>query len=185
MVGCVSAAGFCMPPTVILDRKTLALYLTTGEVVGTRNGLSSSGWMDQDLFLKYIPACRPVLLLMDGHKSHYNPETICLAATAEIILFTLPQLLDRSCFGPLKTAWRQACHRFMSCNPGMVVTKHSFSPLFHEAWSNTMTRNNIMSAFRVTGIYPFIHLIHLLSCLMLTQKPACCLRSHGCHTFHF
>ena len=170
VVGCVSAAGFCMPPMVILDRKTLAPYLTTGEVAGTIYGLSSSGWMDQELFhlwfknhfLKYIPACRPVLLLMDGHKSHYNPETIRLAATAEIILFTLPpntthlsQPLDRSCFGPLKTAWRQACHRFMSCNPGMVVTKHSFSPLFHEAWSNAMTRDNIMSAFRVTGIYPF------------------------------
>ena len=100
VVGCVSAAGFCMPPMVILDQKTLALYLTTGEVAGTIYGLTSSGWMHQERFLKYIPACRPVLLLMDGHKSHYNPETIRLATTAEIILFTLPQPLDRSCFGP-------------------------------------------------------------------------------------
>ena len=118
-------------------------------------------------FLKYISACR---LLMDGHKSHYNPETIRLAATVEIILFTLPQPLDRSCFGSLKTAWRLPCHRFTSCD----VIKHSFLPLFHDGFS---TRNNIMSAFRVTGIY----LIHLLSCLMLTQKPTGCLRSQGYH----
>ena len=50
VVGCVSAAGYCLPPMVIWDRKTLAPSLTVGEVPGTVYGLSPKGWMDQELF---------------------------------------------------------------------------------------------------------------------------------------
>ena len=53
IVGCVNAAGFCMPPMVIWDRKTLAPELTQGEVLapfmvyqgkdGWTKGFSMSG----------------------------------------------------------------------------------------------------------------------------------------------
>ena len=33
IVGCVSAAGFCFPPMVIWDRKTLSPELAVGEVI--------------------------------------------------------------------------------------------------------------------------------------------------------
>ena len=98
VVGCISAAGFCIPPMVIWDRKTLAPELTIGELSGTIYGLSSNGWMDQELlkvwfrnhFLQYAPSARPILLLLDGHSSHYCPDTIRLAAREQVILFTLP-----------------------------------------------------------------------------------------------
>ena len=170
VVGCVSAAGFCIAPMVIWDRKTLAPELTIGEVPGTIYGLSSRGWMDQELFdiwfnnhfLKYAPSTRPLLLLLDGHSSHYCPDTIRLAAKERVILFTLPpntthlsQLLDKGCFGPLKIAWREICHEFMTENPGKTVTRYQFSALLHKAWMRSMTIANITSGFRVTGIYPF------------------------------
>lgn len=169
IVGCVSAAGFCMPPMVIWDRKTLAPELTMGEVSGTIYGLSSNGWMDQELFdiwftnhfLRYVPAIRPILLLLDGHSSHYSPITIRLAAEQQVILFALPpntthlsQPLDKGCFGPLKAAWKDACHQYMTDNPGKVVTKFQFSAIFSEAWLRSMTVANITAGFRVTGIYP-------------------------------
>ena len=70
-----------MPPMVIFDRKTLKPEMATGEVPGTMYGLSSSGWMDGDLFelwfthhfLPYAPPTRPLLLLLDGHSSHTIP----------------------------------------------------------------------------------------------------------------
>ena len=169
VVGCVNAAGFCLPPMVIIDRKRLNPAITKGEVPCTLYGLSANGWMDQELFnlwfsdhfLKYIPSSRPVILLMDGHKSHFNPDTIQLASEKGVILFTLPpntthlcQPLDRSCFGPLKTAWRDVCHRF-TCDTGEVVSRHTFSLLLNEAWSIAMTRSNIINGFKVTGIFPF------------------------------
>ena len=169
IVGCCSAAGFCMPPMVIWDRKTLAPELTIGEVPGTIYGLSGNGWMDMELFhiwfsnhfLRYAPSVRPLLLLLDGHSSHYCPETIRLAAHERVVLFALPpntthmcQPLDRGCFGPLKMAWREEGHRYMTDNPGKVVTKFQFSAIFSRAWTRSMTVANITAGFRITGIHP-------------------------------
>ena len=176
VVACTNTAGFCIPPMVIIDRKNLSQPFCDGEVPGTIYALSSSGWMNMELFhlwfsqhfFKYIPSCRPILLLIDGHKSHYNPDTIRLAAKEQVILFTLPpntthlcQPLDRSCFGPLKVAWREASHQFMSDNPGKVISRYSFSKIFNQAWMKAMTSQNIVSGFRVTGICPFDHTVLL------------------------
>ena len=170
VVACASAAGFCMPPMVIWDRKTLAPELAVGEVPGTIYGLSSKGWIDHELFdvwfnnhfLRYIPAARPILLMLDGHSSHFCPDTIRLAAQHKVIMFTLPpntthisQPLDKGCFGPLKEAWKHVCHEYLTMNPGKIVTKFEFSQLFNKAWMRSMTISNVTSGFRVTGIHPF------------------------------
>ena len=169
VVGCVSASGYCLPPMVIWDRKTLNPELANGEVPGTLYGLSSKGWIDHELFhdwflhhfLMYAPACRPLLLLLDGHSSHYHPDTIKFAAKERVIVFALPpntthlcQPLDKGCFGPLKTAWRSVCHEFYTNNPGKMVTRFNFSRLFNSAWMQSMTVRNITGGFQVTGIYP-------------------------------
>ena len=111
----MSAAGYCIPLMIILDRKTLHPDMTIGELPGTIYGLSSKGWIDSELFrmwfndhfLRYAPPVRPLLLLMDGHSTHFCPDTIRLAAEKDVVLFTLPpntthiaQPLDKGCFGP-------------------------------------------------------------------------------------
>ena len=169
IVGCVSAAGYCLPPMVIYDRKRLSPEMSRGEVLGTLYGLSEKGWIDMELFsnwfhshfLRYAPTARPLLLLMDGHSSHYCPDTIRMAAQEKIIIFALPpntthitQPLDKGCFGPLKLAWRKVCHQYMTSNPGKVVNRFCFSELFAEAWMKSMTLTNITAGFRVTGVYP-------------------------------
>ena len=169
VVGCVSAGGQCLPPMVIWDRKHLPPELAVGEVPGTIYGLSTKGWIDQELFdlwftqhfLCYAPLVRPLLLLMDGHSSHYCPSTIKTAAKEKVILFTLPpntthltQPLDRAVFGPFKVQWRQACHRYIVEHPGARITKHNFSVVFSEAWVLAMTPKNIASGFRATGVWP-------------------------------
>ena len=169
VVGCVNAAGLCLPPMVIWDRKTLALELCEGEVPGTVYGLSDRGWINQELFdiwfsnhfLCYAPSARPLLLLLDGHSSHYCPATIRLAAAQQVIIFALPpntthliQPLDKGCFAPLKVCWREACQDYIKKNPGKVVNRYSFSKIFSQAWIKAMTIRNIMSGFKVTGVYP-------------------------------
>ena len=49
-VGCVSAGGQCLPPTVIWDRKSHPPELAVEEVPGAVYRLSSKGWIDQELF---------------------------------------------------------------------------------------------------------------------------------------
>ena len=82
-------------------------------------GLSpGSGWIDTELFrdwfdrhfLQYAPAGHPLLLLLDGHSTHYQSEVVRLAASKEVIMFALPphtthvaQPLNVTCFHSLKT----------------------------------------------------------------------------------
>ena len=51
------------------------------EVVGSSYGLSSSGWVDSkgwlvDHFLENCVSARLLLMLLDGHSSHYQPDLI-------------------------------------------------------------------------------------------------------------
>ena len=142
---------------------------TKGEVPGTTYGLSNHGWIDMELFkgwftnhfLQFAVTARPILLLLDGHSSHYNPEAVRHAKESDVILFTLVphtthemQPLDTAVFGPLKSNWREACHDYIQANPGRVVTKYQFSSLLSQAWMKTMVPSNIISGFRTCGVYP-------------------------------
>lgn len=102
-----------IPAFVIFDRKTLFLELTKCEIPGTLYGLSANGWFDMKLlsawfFDHFSPI--PILLLLDGHASHYCPEVIRMAVKEKVIIFTntthLIQPLDRAYFSPLKVHWR-------------------------------------------------------------------------------
>ena len=154
---------------VIFDRKTLTPELTKGEIPGTLYGLSSNGWIDMELFsgwlcnhfLKFASKFRPLLLLLDGHASHYCPDVIKMAAKEKVIIFALPpntthltQPLDRACFSPLKTQWKQIVQAFVAHNH-RPVGRYDFSSLFAHAWVNAMSMKNVMSGFRVCGICPF------------------------------
>ncbi len=46
--------------------------------------------MAKKIFLKYVVSQRPVLLLIDGHKSHITVDAIDLCQENDIILFCLP-----------------------------------------------------------------------------------------------
>ena len=167
VVACVSASGNYIPPMIVWDRKSLKQEWTTGEVAGTLHGMSSKSWMDMSLFEKwfrrhfhrYAPPIQPLLLLMDGHSSHYS--SACCSKDGNVILFALPpntthlsQPLDKGVFGPLKVAWLCVCHTYLSENPGIVVTRHVFSQLLNSAWHDSMTSKNIIAGFCTTGIYP-------------------------------
>ncbi len=102
VVACVSATGQAIPLFIIRKRKTMSISSATGEIPGTRYGFSDSGWMNSILFdswfhkqfLRHAPAGRPLLLLLDGHSSHFCPVTIDCAAENGIIIF-VPYLLIR------------------------------------------------------------------------------------------
>ena len=170
VLGCANATGQAMPPFIIFDAKQLNILWTKGEVPGTRYGLSKNGWTDQELFkgwlkdhfLIHAVSGRPLLLLVDGHSYHYEPESIRFAKDNSIVIFCLPphttheaQPLDVSLFGPLKQHWREVCHQFLQSSCGKVVSKLNFSQLFSQAWSKPITAGNICSGFQKAGIVSF------------------------------
>ena len=163
---CVLASGYTLPPMVIYKRKYLTPELIRGEIEGAIYELSLSAdlfyeWFHQH-FLEYAPSVRPLLLLLDGHSSHYNPVFIrCKAYESGVIVFCLPlhtthlcQPLDVTCFHSLKTYWDNACDQYMFPNPSRVVTIYQFSQLLSIAWNQAMAPRTIMSGFKATGIFP-------------------------------
>ncbi len=154
ILDCVNALGQTVPPMVIFEGKYLNYQWTDGEVPGTYDGMSGKGWMDQELFrhwlkdhfLRYAVPSRPLLLLLDGHSSHYDPVSVELAKEEDVIVFCLPphttqdsQPLDCTVFGPLKRHWSDVCHNFQQRNPGVVVSKLNLSSLLLQAWLKALT----------------------------------------------
>ena len=92
-----NAVGTMIPPMVIFKGERLNYEWTRGEVPDTKYAMSPQGWTDHELFFEWlskqftksIPPSRPVLLLLDGHSSHFTLEAMKFAAENEIILFLL------------------------------------------------------------------------------------------------
>ena len=84
VIACVSATGQAIPPFVIFDAKSLNREWMKDQVPGTTYGCSPKGWVDTvlfegwltDHFLLNAVGARPLLLLLDGHSSHYQPQLI-------------------------------------------------------------------------------------------------------------
>ena len=136
-------------PMVNFEGKHLNPEWTKGEVPDTLYGMSEKGWKDMELFhywmtnlfIPNIPPARPVMLLLDGHSSHYELDTICIAQNQGMWCFVslhtprtcLSHLMCFFFFRPLKPYWSDSCHKYMQDNPGHVVTKYQFSALFSQA----------------------------------------------------
>ena len=167
---CASASGYVLPPHIIFGQSGLNKEWLVGEVPDTKYSLTESGWVNSGVFegwffehsLPFAPSVRPLLLLLDGHLSHYNPSVIQTAAANGIIIFCFPpntthltQPLDRCAFGALKSHWSRKCQKYTTETGGKLVTKNTFSCVFSHAWSSSMTHSNITASFRTTDIFPF------------------------------
>ena len=80
----------------------------------------------------------------------------------ELIMIELPaqmsnwfQPFGRSVFGPLKTYHNEESHQMKFDYTGVVAGKANFTCLFATVWEKDITCDNIISGFRVCGIFPF------------------------------
>jgi len=169
IVACGNAVGQIIPPTIIYEGKKMNHSWTNGEVPGTMYGCSDKGWITTDLFKSWLSdqflinavSARPLLLILDGHSTHNQPEVIRYAKENDVIILCLPphtthetQPLDCAVFSPLKTQWRKVSHDFLQSHPGQVITKFNFNGLFAKAWVAAITPGNLISGFKTCGIYP-------------------------------
>jgi len=104
----------------------------------------------------------PLLLLLDGHSSHYNIEAIKLARENGVIIFSLEshtthelKPLDTAVFESLKINWFEEWHMYVQPHPGRIITKYHFNEVFSKAWLKSMVLANKISGFKTCGIFPF------------------------------
>ena len=139
--------------------------------VGSLKLISDKGYMTSDLFLQslehfatHVKPCSndAILLIMDNHASHCSLASVMFCREHHITLLALLphashvlQLLDKSFFRSLKTAYSAEVEKWMVNHPGQRVTLYQISGLSKAAYSRTATVEKAEEAFAATGISPF------------------------------
>lgn len=166
----INALGNSVPPCLVFPRKRFQPGMLLGAPSGSLGLSNPSGWMTATLFMEVLKhfvkhtRCSPlnkVLLLLDNHESHLSLDAIDYCRANGIVLLTFPphtthklQPLDKTVFGPLKTAYSYASSNWMRNNPGSRITIHLVAHILGEAYPKAFTVPNISSGFRSTGISP-------------------------------
>ncbi|XP_065904027.1 uncharacterized protein [Dysidea avara] len=88
VIGCGSAVEQVIPPFNIFAAKQLNYLWMKNEVPGSRFAVSDNGWVDHELFsffltkhiMTHAVSHCPLLLLLDGHSTHFEPRSLEFAA---------------------------------------------------------------------------------------------------------
>lgn len=206
------AAGKAVPPCVILPYQRIPAHVYRSFPANWGVGKSDSGWMTKEAFMYYIENVfhpylleenipLPVILFVDGHKSHTPFETaeacnqlgiilICLYSNSTHII----QPADVAIFRSLKAGWRnqvriwQAAHPgniypnlsvvhtlivcFLLSNLGKVVRIEEFGNILEKAVTTTFKSQTVVNGFRVCGLFPFDeNAVDYTKCIAGKTKP--------------
>lgn len=170
ILGCGSASGVAIPPYYVFSGKRMLPELLSGSTPGADGTVSETGWSNREIFrdwmnhhfIKYIPgrSSEPVLLLVDGHKSHVSVGLAQWALERNIVLFVLPahcshilQPLDVGCYGPFQKIYNNQCHKFIK-QTSATISRYNVCELSCKAYSKALSAENLQSAFKRCGIYP-------------------------------
>ncbi|XP_031344824.1 uncharacterized protein LOC116171893 [Photinus pyralis] len=170
-VCCMSATGTYIPPAMIFPRKRMKEELFLNAPTGTYKMVSESGFINTELFCQWLvhfknctkpSAENPILLILDNHSSHRDLQAIQYCRENHIDLLSLPphashkmQPLDVGFFGPLKNSYSRECDKWMTNNPGKVITQIQVAGLFNIAYTTVANIQKAENSFKATGIYPY------------------------------
>lgn len=138
-------------------------------------GRSESGWMTSCVFYEYIAnelnpwiireeIAKPVILFIDGHKSHLTMQLSEFCDANDIILYCLLpnathilQPADVSVFRPIKVFWKKTIRKWQMQpeNLNNHLTKITFAPLLAQTLESADMKDTIKNGFRTCGFYPF------------------------------
>lgn len=169
-----SASGETCVPMIVYPYKRIPDKIARSINPEWGIGRSDSGWMTAETFYEYIAnvfypylvknnILLPVILFVDGHKSHLSYELSVLSEKLQIEIIALYpnatrilQPADVAAFCPLKNAWRKSVQKWHTEHPDEILNKQSFAPLLEHAIQNGGIRTeSLVNGFRVCGLCPF------------------------------
>lgn len=185
-----SASGKKVPPMIVFPYKRIPRDVCESVPPTYFIGRSDSGWMVAPTFYEYVANCffpwlqengiqLPILLLLDGHKSHINLELSKFCSEKQIIVYgLLPnatnilQPCDLGVFRPLKAAWKVAVRQWKLTNGNAkTLSKTNFTPIFQKAFEESINANKIQNAFKKSGIFPFnVNQVDFNKCMQNRHK---------------
>ncbi|XP_045506216.1 uncharacterized protein LOC123702483 [Colias croceus] len=154
----------------IYPRQRIKSSLKIGGPPGALYECSKSGWINEDLFTKWLRHFAKnigahkqnlALLILDNHCSHQSLDAYEFCRENGIHLLSLPphtshkmQPLDVTFYGPLKSAYSRECDLFMKMHPFEKITHDHLASIFNKAYTRVATMEKAIKGFEVTGIYP-------------------------------
>ncbi|KAF9803401.1 hypothetical protein SFRURICE_007247 [Spodoptera frugiperda] len=138
-------------------------------------GKSDSGVTRSDVFFEYITNdfinwvdrnCiqKPILLLLDSHRSHMSLHLSTICEQNGIILYATPpntshtlQPVNVSIFEPMKSSWPSVVGNFLSKpeNVNSRLNKTKFCQMFRDILEDSSMDATIKNGFRQCGLFPF------------------------------
>ena len=134
-------------------------------------GYSDSGWMKSENFYEFLSKAflpwvhdnnvqKPVILFVDGHKTHVTLHASKFCEDNEVILYLLPpntthilQPADVGAFRPLKHYWKEVVANFKREDVNAPTTRKEVAPLLDIALKRVPPRA-VVNGFRACGLYP-------------------------------
>jgi hypothetical protein len=173
MVECLCADGTNIPPLGIFKGKNVLQNWIPNEVLDKWFfSANTKGWTSNLHGLEWLkrvfePSTRTKangqyrLLICDGHDSHISGSFIAHCLQNRIILLILPphtshllQPLDVAIFGPLKKRLTAALSHLNQAQLGRIQ-KHEWMEAYIQARADIFNLQNIESAWRGAGLFPF------------------------------
>jgi len=169
-----NAAGDMCHPMVIYNYQRIPQDIVNSVPPNWGIGHSESGWMKSEVFYEYIANIFypfvvekgikfPIILFVDGHKSHLTYQLSELCTSLNIILIALYpnstrilQPADVAAFRPLKSGWKKGVFEWRKDNNlSTAVTKKDFAPILKKVIDETVKAETLINGFKACGLYPW------------------------------
>jgi hypothetical protein len=176
IVKCISEVGVVLDPLVIFKAKSIQDQWFKREFLAQHPRwevtFSENGWTSNDIAIEwlekvFLPQTRPEnlddarLLIVDGHGSHTLDKFMMTCYLNNVYLLFLPthtshvlQALDLGCFSSLKTTYRRQIGDFNTLTDETRIEKARFLEFYSKARQIGLSKVNIQSGWRATGLYP-------------------------------
>lgn len=164
--------GTWAPPLTLYKYERIPAIIAWSAPPNWGIGKSGNGWMTSETFFEYMSNIflpfliennveRPVIVFLDGHKSHLSLYLSKFCRENKIIMVALYpnsthiiQPLDVALFGPLKSKWKKIVKQWRIEND-KEISKFDIPLALSGIINNPEMKTNVESGFRATGLYPF------------------------------
>lgn len=169
-----NAAGMRTPPMLVYPYKRMPSNILLHLPANWSVGISDSGWQTQLTFLDYIRNVfskwlsdekikLPVILFIDGHKSHISLtlSDFCSAHQIELVALYpnathIVQPMDVVVFKPLNASWEVKVKDWKIENQFARVEKKDVAPILNESIMSIDYAGLLKKGFERCGLFPFI-----------------------------
>lgn len=168
-----NAAGSATPPMMVYAYKRMPSNILLNLPANWSVGISESGWQTQQTFFDYIKNVfhkwllendieLPIILFIDGHKSHMSLtlSEFCTANQIELVALYpnathVIQPMDVVVFKPLGSSWEVQLKDWKIDHEFAKVDKKDIAPILEESINAVDYAGLLRTGFKRCGLFPF------------------------------